>query len=322
MSKKLTIEEGKERLKKSWGDIVTLYESTYISLREMAKFNDKEYGDFEGTADAVFNKKCSHPKRKQEKYKKTCQERFGTNHPMQLEEFQQKSKKNNKYIVTIEEFKKRLFKIYGDGVVLDESTYINTKIKCRFIDKELGEFFKTPNNMICQKQGHPKRQQEKCRQTCMRIYGVDNPAKNKEVQEKMKQTCLKNNGCEYPAQNPEIALRQAKSQKNSGIMIHWKTGKEVVWTAGYEKALMYVFNRDLIDFEKDIPFYNEKDKYMYFVDFYLPDYDLYIETKGRKRERGMKKFEWFHKEHPNSELWDYKKLKRLGVIDSKGKIKK
>jgi hypothetical protein len=27
----------------------------------------------------------------------------------------------------------------------------------------------------------------------------------------------------------------------------------------------------------------------------------------------MEKFEWFKKEHPNSELWDYKKLKEMGI---------
>jgi predicted RNA-binding Zn-ribbon protein involved in translation (DUF1610 family) len=45
---------------------------------------------------------------------------------------------------------------------------------------------------------------EKRRQTCLKKYGVDNPAKSKEIQQKIESTCLQRYGVKAPAQNPEI----------------------------------------------------------------------------------------------------------------------
>lgn|SRR3990167_795671 len=46
--------------------------------------------------------------------------------------------------ISIEEIKKRIFDIYGDLIYLDEITYIGTNKKCRFFDKDYGEFWNTP----------------------------------------------------------------------------------------------------------------------------------------------------------------------------------
>lgn len=42
--------------------------------------------------------------------------------------------------LTIEEIKQRLKDVHGDMVILDESTYVDTNTKCRFIDKDYGEW--------------------------------------------------------------------------------------------------------------------------------------------------------------------------------------
>jgi hypothetical protein len=36
----------------------------------------------------------------------------------------------------------------------------------------------------------------------------------------------------------------------------------------------------------------------------------------------MEKFNWFKSEHPNTELWDEKKLKELGILKPKSRSKK
>ena len=53
---------------------------------------------------------------------------------------------------------------------------------------------------------------------------------------------------------------------------------------------------------------------VYICDCYLPERDLYIEIKGYFRKDAKEKWDWFHKEYPNSELWDKKKLKELGIL--------
>lgn len=73
--------------------------------------------------------------------------------------------------ISVHELKDRIYKIHGKYVILDESTYINTKIKCRFIDVDFGEFFNTPNNVVSKKQGHKLRGIEKRKDTCLKKFG-------------------------------------------------------------------------------------------------------------------------------------------------------
>ena len=55
------------------------------------------------------------------------------------------------------------------------------------------------------------------------------------------------------------------------------------------------------------------DKHNYFPDFYLPDYDLYIEIKGLWNERDICKWEQF----PNKlAIYDSKDLYELGILSS------
>jgi hypothetical protein len=57
--------------------------------------------------------------------------------------------------LSIEEVKKRIEKIHNGRVALDESTYVSTHIKARFIDSEFGEWFSKPNDIL-QGKSHPK----------------------------------------------------------------------------------------------------------------------------------------------------------------------
>ncbi len=46
--------------------------------------------------------------------------------------------------------------------------------------------------------------QEKLKETCLNLYGVEHISQRKETQAKKMETCLKNNGVEYPFQSEEI----------------------------------------------------------------------------------------------------------------------
>lgn len=58
--------------------------------------------------------------------------------------------------INIKEIKKRIFLLHGNTIVVDEDFYIDTKTKCRFIDKDYGEFFDMPYNIL-RNSKHPKR---------------------------------------------------------------------------------------------------------------------------------------------------------------------
>lgn len=265
MSARFSIEEVKQRLFNVHGDVVSLDEKTYKNTNTKCRFIDKDYGEFWNIPRHVIGRSQSHPKRRIQKIIKTK-------------------------TMPVEEIKKRLFQVHGNIVSVDELTYKNTDTKCRFIDKEYGEWWAKPNHIICRKQSHPKRKIEKEKQTFLKHYGVDNPLKNK-----------------------EIALKAARNSNNVYVLNHWKDNREIICQASYEKKVVESFNKNKENYEKNIPFTMPNGR-VYFVDFYLPDRDLYIEVKGYKRPKNMAKWEWFHEMHPNSELWDKNRLKKLGIL--------
>jgi len=104
------------------------------------------------------------------------------------------------------------------------------------------------------------------------------------------------------------------TQKLKTILYHWKTSEEIICIGSYEVAVVDYWNEHKIDYiwHPD-PFVMPNDK-RYFIDAYLPDKDIYVEIKGYFRKDALEKWEWFHKEHPNSELWDKVKLKELNIL--------
>ena len=390
MAKKLLIEKYKQKLFEICGNIVILDESTYIDSSTKCRFIDKDFPNDEWWAfiHNVLKGHC-HPKRANENRKQTCKNKYGCEYTTQSEQVKQKIKQTNLERLGVESA------LQSEQV---KQKIKQTNLKRRGVEYPMqSEEVREKSRQTCEKKygyKYPmqsKEIQEKTKQTCQEVYGCNFTFQNKEIRKKIKQTMLnrhgvenasqsedikqkkretfiknfgvenvfclektkekiketnlKNHGCEYamqseqvreksrqtcqakygcdyPSQNPDIALKVAKSQKNSGSAIHWKTGKEVVWTASYEKFFIEALNISKIDFEKDIPFYNEKDNYVYFVDFYLPEYDIYIELKGREYEKGMKKFAWFHEEYPNSVMWKKKDLKELGILKPKPRGKK
>lgn len=127
-------------------------------------------------------------------------------------------------------------------------------------------------------------------------------------------TNMKRHGVKYPTQNRNIALKVARKSNNSYIELHWKTGEELVCQARWELKVVQWLNDNKIDFLWQPKTFEMPNGNTYRPDAYLVDDDLWIEVKGYMRPKSKPKWEWFHKEYPNSELWDKDKLKSLNIL--------
>lgn len=284
---------------------------------------------------------------------------------------------------SIAEIVSRLKEVHSDTVILDISTYKDMNTKCRFLDKDFGEWFALPTTVITRKCGHWKRRdqkrkdtnlikygcectfanknvkekikqanltkygvenpsqstkiKEKKNQTCFKHFGVNHPLQNEKIKEKTKQTNLQKYGTENPmqnknihgkaedtnllkygvrnvSQNPEISLRAAKSMNYSVVLVHWFSCEEIICVGSYEKEIVEYFNKNQIDYLWQVQTFTMPDGKTYRPDIYLPEQDLWIEIKGYFRDDAEEKWNWFHKEHPNSELWNENKLKAMTIL--------
>ena len=110
-------------------------------------------------------------------------------------------------------------------------------------------------------------------------------------------------------------LEGIKKSNHSYVLYHWKTGEELICQASYEKAVVEYFNANKINFRWQSKTFTLPDgKHTYRPDLYLFSTKKWIEVKGYFRKDAEEKWNWFHKEHPNSELWDKTKLKQMGIL--------
>ena len=285
---RLTIEEVKKKIFETHGDTITIDISTYKNTRIKARFIDKDYGEFWASSSDIFAGK-GHAKRGIQKRTKTR-------------------------TLAIEEVENRIAKIHGNVIKIDKSTYINAHTKCKFIDDKYGEWWACPKDIINKKVGHPRKANDKRKQTNVKKFGVEYPAQKPEIQEKIKQVNIKKYGFPCSLQNPTIALKAAKSSNNSAILIHWFSNEEIICIASYEIAVVNYLNTNNIDYLWQVQTFTMLDNKTYRPDIYLPNEDKWIEIKGYFRDDAEEKWNWFHKEYQNSELWDKGKLKELGIL--------
>lgn len=393
MPKVLSIEEIKNRIKEIHGDFVILDELTYVDTKTKCRFIDKDYGEFWNTPNNIFCKKQGHILRSNNKRKQTTLLRHGEDYYKNLsKQVERKTGINKKY--TIEEINEKL---KGKNVIFFDKEYIGNHVyhifKClicqdtwkaktrkvlnqtgcpncygnKRLDIEFVRQFLLNNNIIlvssiyknnrekievkCKAcntiwkssfwnlksgSGCPRCAIEKRKQTWLQKYGVDNPQKSqtvrnkttetfkkrhgvefpyqsKEFLEKSQNTCLERYGVSSPSRNLEIARKTARSSNRRTEIIHWKTN-EIQYMIGWDPLVAVYFNKDKINYEHEMHKFTMPNGKVYIPDFYLPDKDIYIEVKGFFRKDAKEKWEWFHKEHPNSELWDQKKLKELHIL--------
>ncbi len=167
---------------------------------------------------------------------------------------------------------------------------------------------------------------EKCEQTCIEKYGVDNVFKLQEFQdkccnsklekygdshyvnkEKIKQTCIEKYGVDNPMKCKEIqektintmlnkyGVKYAMLNKNSVkklsdslIKAHNDGKYDLVGKKKTPSKIEKQFQQYLIDNNINYIFQYRSKQYPYLCDFYIPGYDLYIEINGH----------WTHGPHP------------------------
>jgi len=219
----------------------------------------------------------------------TNMEKYGVAVSSQAEEVKEKQKQTN-------------IERYGAGCVM-QAPGIKEKIIEGFIIK-----FGFDNPM---KNAEVR---EKQRLTVLNHYGVEYTFQAEEIKEKSRQTSLDHFGVDHPQKNKEISLKSARGRNTSVIKIHWLDTKELVCTASYEPKVVDYFNENKINFIWQGAVFVMPDGRTYRPDFYLPDTDTWGEIKGHFWKDAEEKWNWFHAEYPNSELWDKEKLKSLGLL--------
>jgi hypothetical protein len=181
--------------------------------------------------------------------------------------------------------------MYGDSIVMIDSTYRGVAQKATFIDKVFGEWVTTPDSLLG---GRTSRKRGSLRR---------------------RETSLLRFGTEFPVQNKIVSDKLAKSQNNKVTIKHWKTGEDVICTSSFEYAVVTKLNELKINFDWQIHFRLESLNRVYICDLFLPDENKYVEIKGRfVNEINKRKWEEFKKIYPNSELWKMKEVTRFAGI--------
>jgi hypothetical protein len=243
---------------------------------------------------------------------------------------------------TIDEVKNRLLRAHGGIVLIKEETFIKIRNKACFVDIDFGEWSSRVDAVLAG-QSHPKRAKLKRIKTNIEKYGVDNPLKNQTIRKKVSTTMRQKYGVDFYTQNPEMIMKSrqtclekygvdnvsknknilnkiCKSQGKNYCSYYWKTNEEIVCQGSWEKSVVDWLNVNKVNYSwKPGTFVTEiksvkTGKYKtYNPDLLLLDSNTYIEIKGRFLDDAEEKWNWFHSRYPNSELWDEKKLKSLGV---------
>ena len=193
--------------------------------------------------------------------------------------------RQQKKTTPIEEVKRRLLIAHKGDVIIDESTYKTLRAHADFIHKEHGRWTACPASVL-KGRSHPLEASRRYKETMTRLYGSP-----------------------HPSQCSGIALKAARNLTSQVFVAHWKTGEPVRCTASYEYAIVNHLNELRLDYDSQIRF--QLSGSVYFCDFYVKDWDLYLEVKGYMRDRSREKWEEFHAAHPNSELWELEKVKEF-----------
>lgn len=134
------------------------------------------------------------------------------------------------------------------------------------------------------------------------------------AEDKRMATRIRKYGYPYLMQNNELSLRASKTKNQITILYHWKTNKEVYCRGSWEVKVVEYLNLNKKDFiwqPKAFPMVGGR---TYTPDLYLSDLDLWVEIKGYFWGDAQEKWDWFHQTHPNSELWNEKKLKIMNIL--------
>lgn len=118
----------------------------------------------------------------------------------------------------------------------------------------------------------------------------------------------------WPMQTKEIARKSAQNQTNNTTKYHWKTNEKLICQGSWEAKVVDYLNDNNINFRWQSKTFKMPNGKTYRPDLYLFSNKKWIEIKGYFRKDAKAKWNWFHKEHPNSELWDKNVLKEMKIL--------
>lgn len=249
-----------------------------------------------------------------EQSRKTCLEKYGTEHASQSDSVKDKTKQTliNRYGSTfyrnIEKSKQTCLIKYGVERAV-QSKNVKDKIKTTNLNRYGTEYAigskdvqKKIQNRFLEKYGvnwyvNSDAFKHKIKSTFLEKYGVDNPVKHEPIKEKIKETNLDRYGVPCVFQANEIKA----SIKNS-LLEHYGVDSpaksKVIQTKMNEtKRKNNSFNKSALE-DRIYLFLKEKyndvirqyssEEYPFNCDFYLPQYNIYIEVQGS----------WTHGGHP------------------------
>ena len=207
----------------------------------------------------------------------------GVGHPSRAVEKSNKKRRDNI-------LKKYLLKYaLPEGISIDISTFTGVSKPCRFIDVVHGEWWSEARNVIKGSMVHPKNRAMKIETTMLQRYGVKSSL-----------------------QHTPFFKKAMKSQCKTVELKHWKTEEIMLCTASYEVFVVNYLNEKRIDFDWQSHVFKMPDGRTYRPDAFLKNDNLFIEIKGFFWKDAREKWDWFHHNYPNSELWGEGRLRSLG----------
>ena len=220
------------------------------------KYGDKNYNNRKKASETTLERygveNYSKTKECQEKMKNTCLERYGVENIFQSDNFKRNLIEKNKEKYNVDYY-----------VQTDE---YKEKAKYTCLKRYGVKYYSSSDEY-----------KEKVIETCLQKYGVDNYSKTKECQEKMKQTCLERYGVENYSFTNEYKEKNYITKKHNNSF----------HTSEIEESLSKWFIDNNFKFIRQY----KSDLYPFACDFYLVDYNLYVEIQGT----------WSHGNHPFDE---------------------
>lgn len=238
----------------------------------------RDYEMYNKIAESNRNRSGSDKLASAEKKRKTCMERYGTDHYSKTPEFNIK-------------FKETCLNRYGV-----EHHNKNAEINTKMTDSLIKRYEVDGCEIISRTQAtnmkrygeiHYNRTDEgklRIRETCLEKYGVDNFSQTPEFSDKFKNTCLMKYGVEHPSQDTSVHEQQ---QKKRWKLYTLPSGR-IIKIQGFENMLLdellITHNENCIIVDRKLMpkiFYIQDNiTRRYFPDVYIPYENLIIEVKS------------------------------------------
>lgn len=179
--------------------------------------------------------------------------------------------------------------------------------------------------------------------TCLQRYGVRVSSQSQQAKDVYRTTCLKKFGStsvfgapffhakreirllerfgvSHFSKFPSVQDKIARSTNKATVERHWKTNDELLCVGSWELAVVRWLNANKTDYEWQPGPFMMPNGHTYRPDTLITTglfANTYIEVKGYMRPDAQTKWEWFHDEHPNSELWNGTRLRELNILPNK-----